>query len=126
MQVAYDDARRFCVLVGKRQRGAGILKTPLRRGIGSSLNAELSAAPKLLAKERGPELVGEEDEDLDATAQAFLSDTEKKARLLRSAIERMQSAGNCDPKLGVVLRSLREGWLERGCLLFSQYYDTVA
>jgi superfamily II DNA or RNA helicase len=125
MQAAYDDARRFCELVGKRQRGAGILKTLLLRRIGSSLNAGLSTARKLLEKERGPELVGEEDEDLDATAQAFQPDTEEY-RLLRSAIERMEDAGNGDPKLGVILRYLRAGWLERGCLLFSQYYDTVA
>ncbi len=38
----------------------------------------------------------------------------------------MEAAGNGDPKLGTALRYLRDGWLGRGCILFSQYYDTVA
>ncbi|MBK8210326.1 MAG: SWF/SNF helicase family protein [Rhodospirillales bacterium] len=38
----------------------------------------------------------------------------------------MRAVGNADPKLLAVIRYLRdERWAERGCILFSQYFDTV-
>jgi hypothetical protein len=45
---------------------------------------------------------------------------------LDSAIAKMEAAGDDDPKFRVVLNYLRhEGWADRGCILFSQYLDTV-
>ena len=38
----------------------------------------------------------------------------------------LEAAGDNDPKLGLVLKYRRtEGWAERGCIMFSQYLDTV-
>jgi len=45
---------------------------------------------------------------------------------LDSAIAKMEAAGDDDPKFRLVLNYLRhEGWADRGCILFSQYLDTV-
>ena len=45
---------------------------------------------------------------------------------LESSIAKMEDAGDNDPKLRVALDYLRrEGWADRGCILFSQYLDTV-
>lgn len=45
---------------------------------------------------------------------------------LDSAIVLMEAAGDDDPKLRVVLDRLRrDSWAVRGCILFSQYLDTV-
>ena len=50
----------------------------------------------------------------------------KPKRILRKAIELLEAAGDNDPKLGLVLKYLRnEGWADRGCIMFSQYLDTV-
>jgi hypothetical protein len=45
---------------------------------------------------------------------------------LKKAIGLLEAAGDNDPKLGLVLKYLRaEGWADRGCIMFSQYLDTV-
>jgi len=69
-------------------------------------------------------LLAEEDE---GAAHEGGSDVDRDAlEKLKSAIEKMEAAGDADPKLEVALRYLRrEGWVERGCILFSQYLDTV-
>ena len=123
MAAAYEDARAYCQLIAKIRPGAGILRTLLLRRIGSSLRAGLLTARKLRAGEEEA-LVGEEDEGL---AREGVADVGGEALAkLESAIARMEAAGDDDPKLRVVLAYLRrEGWADRGCILFSQYLDTA-
>ena len=68
--------------------------------------------------------MAEEDE---SAARESGTDRDREAlQKLKSAIEKMEAAGDADPKLEIALRYLRrEGWVERGCILFSQYLDTV-
>jgi ERCC4-related helicase len=69
-------------------------------------------------------LLVEEDEGA-GNETGIVSDGEALQRL-KSAIMKMEAAGDADPKLEIALRYLRrEGWVERGCILFSQYLDTV-
>jgi hypothetical protein len=123
MAAAYEDARAYCQLIAKVRPGAGILKTLLLRRIGSSLRAGLLTARKLREGEESV-LIGEEDEGL---SQEGIADVGGEALAkLDSAIAKMEAAGDDDPKLRVALDHLRrEGWADRGCILFSQYLDTV-
>jgi superfamily II DNA or RNA helicase len=122
MASAYEDARAYCHRIARVRPGAGILKTLLLRRIGSSLRSGLLTARKLRDGDEQT-LLAEEDEG----AAEGGSDVDRDAlEKLKSAIEKMEAAGDADPKLEVALRYLRrEGWVERGCILFSQYLDTV-
>jgi hypothetical protein len=125
MAGAYEDAREFCVLVGRLHPSAGLLKTLLLRRIGSSLYAGLCTAEKLLERERRDEAVAEEDEDLTREERGLTFGPEEAA-LLRRAAQSLHDSGNDDPKLVQILARLRrDGWRERGCILFSQYKDTA-
>lgn len=133
MAAAYASARRFCELVARRRPGGGILKTLLLRRIGSSLRAGLITAERLLDRERRIGLAAEDDEPADLLPDEGISedadDYEPEAdelALLEQAFNGLRDAGDNDPKLQRCLRALRDdGWAERGCILFSQYYDTV-
>jgi superfamily II DNA or RNA helicase len=95
----------------------------LLRRIGSSLRAGLLTARKLRDGEERA-LLGEEEESV---TREDVADVGGEALMkLTSAIARMEAAGDDDPKLRMVLDYLRrEGWVDRGCILFSQYLDTV-
>jgi superfamily II DNA or RNA helicase len=125
MEGAYEDAREFCTLVGRKHPSAGLLKTLLLRRIGSSLHAGLRTAEKLLERERRDEAVAEEEEDLTRDERGLTFGPEE-ATVLRRAAQRLRDAGNDDPKLVQILNRLRrDGWRDRGCILFSQYKDTA-
>ena len=124
MEAAYEEARAYCNALAKSGSGAtaGFMKTLLLRRIGSSLRAGLSTARKLLANDFESLALEEEGE-----AELGLASAESEAQArLRKAIDLLDAAGDNDPKLGLVLKHLRsKGWAERGCILFSQYLDTV-
>ncbi|MFZ1104610.1 MAG: helicase-related protein, partial [Hyphomicrobiaceae bacterium] len=124
MEAAYEEARAYCNALAKSGSGAtaGFMKTLLLRRIGSSLRAGLSTARKLLANDFESLALEEEGE-----AELGLASAESEAQArLRKAIDLLDAAGDNDPKLGLVLKYLRsKGWAERGCILFSQYLDTV-
>jgi hypothetical protein len=123
MAAAYEDARAYCQLIAKVRPTAGILRTLLLRRIGSSLRAGLLTARKLRDGEERS-LLDEEEDGADREGVAGIG--EQAVRMLTSAIEKMEAAGDADPKLEAILRYLRrEGWAERGSILFSQYLDTV-
>jgi superfamily II DNA/RNA helicase len=99
------------------------LKTLLLRRIGSSLHAGLLTA-KRLRDGNISEAAKEEDETVEASDVRDV-DMEAIAHL-EQAIQGMESAGDGDPKLSIILNNLRgSGWANRGCILFSQYLDTV-
>lgn len=134
MAAAYAGARRFCERVARRGTpAAGILKTLLLRRIGSSLRAGPITAERLLDRERRVELALEDeepaglglDEEIAERAEDYEPEADERA-LLEEAVEELRNAGNNDPKLQRCIHALRDdGWAERGCILFSQYCDTV-
>jgi hypothetical protein len=78
---------------------------------GYAMEGSAKLQEKKTSRPRGQTL---DDTDSDALAR------------LEQAIQRMEAAGEGDPKLGVLLNYLRSrGWEERGCIMFSQYLDTV-
>ncbi len=124
LRQAYELAEDFCQTLG---RGSGFMKTLLLRRVGSSIQAGLNTAQKLLGGDT--DLDGEEDDDVDGAtgglAERLNSDQQQ---LLESFIVNLEQflAREQDPKYAVVLDCLkRRGWLERGCIIFSQYRDSI-
>lgn len=139
---AYEEAEAFSLLLQQRVRGAGFFKTLLLRRLGSSMEAGRRTVRKLLGEE--PDLPDDEDED-DAEedmspqvgrppqgASDFKNFTETELASLRRCLRLLQEGGNKDPKLEALIGyllgthpGLSKRWLDLGCILFSQYYDTV-
>lgn len=127
---AYEAAEEFCEEVGRRPGlNSGFLKTILLRRIGSSMAAGRATAEKLL---RGRE--DDDDDDDNGHGGTTLHPlTQPERALLESCLRLLGEAGASteDPKYRVVERILFEGvdgsgpWIELGCIVFSQYFDTV-
>jgi len=129
---AYAAAEDFCAEVGRRQgMGLGFLKTVLLRRLGSSVAAGRATAARMLGPEVGP---GEEDDDTDiedAPRGSLYPMTAVEEDLLRRVLLLLEEATEEDPKYRAVERLLLDGadgtgpWLERGCIIFSQYYESA-
>lgn len=139
---AYEEAENFSELLQKRVRGAGFFKTLLLRRLGSSMEAGRRTIRRLLGPE--PDLSDYEDDEETEDEEAHLADrpsnggtdfkdfTGDERTSLERCLALLEQGGNNDPKLEVLASYLlgthpetSSRWLERGCILFSQYYDTV-
>jgi Helicase conserved C-terminal domain/PLD-like domain/SNF2-related domain len=142
LREAYQEAESFSELLQQRVKGAGFFKTLLLRRLGSSMEAGRRTVSKLLGEE--PDIPDEEDED-DAEeeepaqlgrppvgASDFKNFTDAEISSLRRCLALLKQGGNNDPKLEALIGYLlgthpgvTRRWLDLGCILFSQYYDTV-
>lgn len=125
--LAYLAAENFTTELRKRNRAAGFMKTLLLQRICSSFASGLATAKKLLEKE----LL--DDEDLSSEQAKELSVlTEAEQEFLKQIVVELSRPESIDPKLRAVRYFLTEHrvdgkpWLEHGCIIFSQYYDTAA
>lgn len=117
---AYEAADAFGKAYGKRVKGAGFMKNLLKQRLCSSCVAGLNTAQKIL---EGQMI---EDESEHQPNQGIEISVEEQDRLkeLIDALECMQEE---DPKLKAVKHYInRENWIQYGCIIFSQYYDTAA
>ena len=126
---AYKAAEEFCEEVGKRQgMQLGFLKTILLRRLGSTVAAGRATALTMLSPEHD---VGDEDDSEEAPKGSLYPLTVAEGDKLRQVVALLDEATDEDPKYRVVERILLEGivgtqrWLDRGCIIFSQYYDSV-
>jgi superfamily II DNA or RNA helicase len=124
--LAYQAAEDFTAALQKRKHGAGFMRTLLLQRICSSFASGRFTAEKLLHGE-----IPEEEED-GGLFHAIVADlTSVEIASLRTIIEELSRPEARDPKLGAVkyflIEHRTEGktWLEHGCIVFSQYYDTV-
>jgi len=127
MEQAFDLAEDFARALNRRVKASGFIKTLLQRRVGSSLVAGLMTTRKMLA---GRDL--EEDEDVNEDAASIYPLTEAERVLLRRLEDHLvrHLDREDDPKferVQQVLESKFEGetWLERGVLIFSQFYDSA-
>jgi hypothetical protein len=145
LREAYEEAEVFSQLLQQRVRGAGFFKTLLLRRLGSSMEAGRRTIAKLLSEvPEAPDDDEEDDEDEEEDELRGLvgrppSDvsemkqfTAEEVASLRRCLALLRQGGNNDPKLEAVLGYLlgthpgvTRRWLDHGCILFSQYYDTV-
>ncbi|WP_431064808.1 phospholipase D-like domain-containing anti-phage protein [Methylotuvimicrobium sp.] len=130
-QRAYTLAEEFCTALSSRVKGGGFFKTLLLRRIGSTMYAGQRTVEKLLNEwntEADGELMASEDEDdTEILAADTMKDlTANEIRLLQQCLTALQSDRENDPKYQSVVDYLFDkGWLELGCIIFSQYYDSV-
>lgn len=114
---AYNEARNFGKILGRRGRGGGFMKNLMEQRICSSVTAGINTAQKLLAGDT----IQAEDDDLELDI-AVEDDEERKS--LRYLIALLQQVDD-DPKLRAITHFLdTEKWLDFGVIIFSQYYDT--
>jgi len=115
---AYNEARLFGKVLGKRGKGGGFMKNLMQQRICSSIVAGINTATALL---EGRTLHEESDElEEDVALQ-----TDEERAVLELLLHRLKQIV-VDPKYEAVLHYLvNEGWLEHGCIIFSQYYDTA-
>jgi superfamily II DNA or RNA helicase/DNA-binding Lrp family transcriptional regulator len=124
--LAYKAAEDFTAAMKQRTRASGFMRTLLLQRICSSFASGKATAEKLLAG-----LTLEEEEAMPLVDEAIASLTSTEKLHLRTIIEELSRPEARDPKLKAVTYFLKEHrtegktWLEHGCIIFSQYYDTV-
>jgi hypothetical protein len=142
LREAYEEAETFSQLLQQRVKGAGFFKTLLLRRLGSSMEAGRRTIAKLLGEV--PDLPDDDEEDDEADdvpavvgrpsngASEMKQFTAAEVAALRRCLDLLRQGGNNDPKLEAVVGYLlgthstaKHRWLDHGCILFSQYYDTV-
>lgn len=123
--LAYKAAEDFTALLKKRTKSAGFMKTLLLQRICSSFKSGIKTAQKLLSHQK---LNDEED----SRELSFLAEmTPEESSQLNIIINELSRPEARDPKLDAVKFFLNDfktdgrTWLEHGCIIFSQYYDTA-
>lgn len=138
---AYHQAEVFCQLLSHRVKAGGFLSTMLLKRIGSTIVAGEITAKKLLAwTEAGREILADEfdvemelDESDEADEEsAVKSLTEEEIDALHLLVKQLASCHDEDPKYEKTRDLLQNGtdagdapWRERGCIIFSQFYDSA-
>lgn len=127
---AYSIAEEFCQLLGQRMKGSGFLKTLLLRRVGSTTYAGKLTAERMLFEWQGIDDDYEEDDEPEenevAAAAQLKTLTGQEAGLLRTFIATLEANQDQDPKYKVVMDCLiNRGWLAKGCIIFSQYFDSL-
>ncbi|MGA8164314.1 MAG: phospholipase D-like domain-containing anti-phage protein [Waddliaceae bacterium] len=124
---AYMAAESFTSEMRKRCPSAGFMKTLLLQRICSSFASGISTAKKLLNRESF-----EEDEELSEESLNNLSGiTSQEKSFLQQIVDELSRTEAVDPKLKAIRYFLTEHhiegktWLEHGCIIFSQYYETA-
>ena len=124
LEDAYACAEEFCRLLAARAN-AGLFRTTLLRRIGSTIEAGRLTVRRLLAGWTAHDQDAEEEEDVAADAPLRALTGAERGVLLRLT-QALEANRAQDPKLAAVRRLLvDEGWLRHGCIVFSQFYDSV-
>lgn len=129
LEDAYHHAEEFSNLLQQRIKGAGFLKTLLLRRMGSTIIAGRNTATKMLnewgAEENISNLFDEEDEEyIQSESMKDITPEEKKH--LELMVASLEANIEQDPKYQIVVDYLiKRGWLELGCIIFSQYFDSI-
>ena len=125
---AYQTTEEFCRVLAKRMRSAGFMRTLLLKRMGSSIEAGRNTTEKLIRKAQGD--WDEEDEEVGSVLIDEMTDHE--LGLLVKVLKFLDSYRELDPKYHKLKELLDQGipsdgkpWRDYGCILFSQYFDTV-
>lgn len=134
LKEAYNYAEEFCKELGRRNRGAGFLKTLLLRRIGSSIEAGRNTGTKMLNEWNTyiDETITDDEyedykDDRDTETTSDIKNlTEEETVLLRKYVRALESTDAVDPKYEKTVELLKnKNWIERGTIIFSQYLDTA-
>jgi superfamily II DNA or RNA helicase len=120
--VAYAAAKEFTAAMRKRVRSAGFMQSMMQQRICSSVASGIATAKRLLEKRQAALVEGEDD----ALPLGDLPEILDSERFYLQQIVDVLGQKPTDPKLDAVLYFLQERrWLDLGCIIFSQYYDTA-
>jgi len=127
LKQAYMYAEEFCNLIGKRSKSSGFLKTLLLKRIGSSIEAGLNTGRKML-NEWNTSVSGWSDEEGDDEIESDIKNlTADEEEMLVKYVKALETNDAVDPKYEKVVELLEDWkWLDRGCIIFSQYFDTAS
>jgi len=129
----------FCQSLRDRVKSSSFLKTMLLRRVGSTIIAGKNTAERMLSKWGTAYILEDEDEeeDIEFAGEEILEEkdfssqikelTGNEVEYLRTFISLLESNKEEDPKYNLVLKILTDSewnWIERGCIIFSQYYDS--
>jgi superfamily II DNA or RNA helicase len=124
--LAYRAAEAFTDALKKRTKAAGFVKTMLLQRICSSFASGRATAEKMLRRD-----TLDDEEQMKLLEDALSALTNEEAGYLRTIVEELSRPEARDPKARAVRYFLKqhrtEGrtWLEHGCIIFSQYYETA-
>ena len=120
---AYAQAEAFCSLLAERLN-VGFFRTMLLRRMGSTIEAGRLTVARILDGWGNAEDVAADDDDEAGHELRTLTDAER--RLLTGLADALEANNDRDPKCIVVSSLLGEdGWLANGCIVFSQYFDSI-
>lgn len=122
--LAYAAAENFTASMS--ERGSGFMKTIMLQRICSSFASGRQTAQRMIDKREM-----EEEERPSQILEAVGDATPAEVGFLRQIVEELSRPEAHDPKLHAVHYFLTEyetegkPWLEHGCIIFSQYFDTA-
>jgi len=121
LEDAYRLAEEFCLLLAQRAN-AGFFRTLLLRRVGSTLEAGRKTVEKLLSQWTA---LSDEEDDEETLSQLRTLTPQERA-LLERFLKALEANQERDPKYRIVREQLLDhGWRELGCIIFSQYFDSV-
>ena len=126
LEDAYRLAEQFCALLAERAN-TGLFRTLLLRRMGSTMEAGRRTVEKIL-RDREPLDCSEDDEESAGgePADRFRTLTAAEREVLLRLKGALEANRERDPKYAAVRRLLvEEGWLQSGCIVFSQYCDSA-
>ncbi|WP_201218962.1 hypothetical protein [Halochromatium roseum] len=101
---------------------AGFFSTLLLRRVGSTIEAGRKTVEKILSEWTALE----DDEDDDGSLEQLRALTGEERTVLERFLRALEANQERDPKYQIVRAQLLDhGWRELGCIIFSQYFDSV-
>ncbi|WP_343009341.1 phospholipase D-like domain-containing anti-phage protein [Clostridium celatum] len=125
LQEAYSYAEEFSRLLSQRVKGGGFIKTLLLKRVGSTMIAGKNTASKMLRW--GISIEDEDEEEISSVEESEVKDlSDEERECLQNFIKTIERNKEKDPKYNLVLDLLvKEDWKNRGCIIFSQYFDSA-
>jgi hypothetical protein len=121
LEDAYHLAEEFCRLPAERAN-SGFFRTLLLRRVGCTMEAGRRTVEKMLYEWTA--LDDEEDDEESLSRLGTLTSQERE--VLQRFLKALEANHERDPKYHIVReRLLDHGWRELGCIVFSQYFDSV-
>jgi hypothetical protein len=121
LEDAYRLAEAFCRLLAERAK-SGFFRTLLLRRVGSTMEAGRKTVEKMLSEWTALD----DEEDDEESLRQLRALTSEERYVLQRFLKALEANQERDPKYHIVRDQLLErGWRELGCIIFSQYFDSV-
>lgn len=124
---AYMAAEKFTRQLATKVQGAGFMKSLMLQRICSSFASGRSTAEKMIKRAT----LGNSEEEEQSFSEIYKNIGPDEIAQLEIIVSELSRPEAVDPKLDAVkyflLKHETDGktWLEHGCIVFSQYYDTA-